>query len=61
MNNELKALKEDYNKLLIQVQSELLEKNHYKKQCEMAHRMMLLKDEKIERLSLALSKTAKEL
>tara|TARA_R110002096_G_scaffold257416_1_gene451103 strand:+ start:143 stop:349 length:207 start_codon:yes stop_codon:yes gene_type:complete len=58
---ELRALKEDYTKLLIQCQAEMMEKNYLKKQCDMAYKLIQMRDEKIDRLELVLREGVKEL
>jgi hypothetical protein len=59
MNNELEALKKDYDKLLIQVQAELVQKEHYMIQLASTGLLLKMANKKIAKLSTALGLTQK--
>ncbi len=50
MNNELEALKEDYKKLLIQVQAEMVQKEHYKIKLSNCDELLKMSQARIDRL-----------
>ena len=57
MNNELEALKKDYNKLLIQVQAELVQKEHYMIQLASTDLLLKMANKKIAKLNTTLGLT----
>jgi hypothetical protein len=50
MNNELEALKEDYKKLLVQVQAEMVQKEHYRIKLSNTDELLKMKQARIDRL-----------
>jgi len=50
MNNELEALKEDYKRLLIQVQAEMVQKEHYKIKLSNCDELLKMSQARIDRL-----------
>ena len=60
-SEKLKAITEDYYKLLVQTQAEILQKDHYKKQVKTLTALLNISDSKIERLEMVLKTQAKEL
>ena len=50
MNNELQALKEDYKRLLIQVQAEMVQKEHYKIKLSNCDELLKMSQARIDRL-----------
>lgn len=54
------ALKRDYEKLLIQVQAELVQKEYYKKKVSDLSGLMAIKDLKIFNLNMALEQTVEK-
>ena len=50
MNNELEALKEDYKKLLVQVQAEMVQKEHYRIKLSDTDELLKMKQARIDRL-----------
>jgi hypothetical protein len=59
--DKYRALKKDYQKLLVQVQAELVQKEYYKKQYSMMLSLISIKDIKISRLEMLVTESAKEL
>ena len=54
------ALKKDYEKLLIQVQAELVQKEYYKKKVSDLSGLMAIKDVKIFNLNMALGQAVEK-
>jgi len=54
------ALKRDYEKLLIQVQAELVQKEYYKKKVSDLSGLMAIKDVKIFNLNMALEQSVEK-
>jgi hypothetical protein len=50
MNNELEALKEDYKKLLVQVQAEMMQKEHYRIKLSDTDELLKMSQARINRL-----------
>ena len=50
MDNELQALKEDYKRLLIQVQAEMVQKEHYKIKLSNCDELLKMSQARIDRL-----------
>ncbi len=50
MNNELEALKEDYKKLLVQVQAEMVQKEHYRIKLSNCDELLKMSQARIDRL-----------
>ena len=50
MNNKLEALKKDYDKLLIQVQAELVQKEHYKTMLKNTDELLRLSQARVKSL-----------
>jgi hypothetical protein len=50
MDNELQALKEDYKRLLIQVQAEMVQKEHYKIKLSSCDELLKMSQARIDRL-----------
>ena len=48
MNNELEALKEDYKKLLVQVQAEMVQKEHYRIKLSDTDELLKMKQARID-------------
>ena len=54
MSNELEALKEDYKKLLVQVQAEMAQKNYIKKKLDLSDFLLRASNDKIDYLETSL-------
>jgi hypothetical protein len=61
MDNELKAITEDYYKLLVQTQAEIQLKEHYMSKLASMNGLYQLQREKIERLEMVLRESTREL